>query len=318
MDAQAFLIMFRETLEALLIVGIINTFLKQLGRADFTKWVWVGVAGAVFSSLLVALLFQVVLTGFAAMGSQQYMKITIMLISSVLLTQMILWMSDNSKGISGKTKEKIGHLVTAGSAIGMVIHAYLVVLREGVETVFFFMAVSKGDISQAIQSWGALLGLVAAALLSYLMFKRMVKFPIAVFFKATGFLIMMIAAGLLVQAIGLMQDLKIMGSVMPEAYNIAWFMPEHPIDGEQLIRDTGIHPLISGNVGIFFATMFGYSHNPSVEQVVAYIGYYVVLFAWVRFRRRRKEGEVNDKAQPSSTYNQANGQKMVRDQLAAK
>jgi high-affinity iron transporter len=288
MNFQAFLITFREVLEALIIVGIITTYLQKIGKSQYKKWVWSGVAGAVVSSFLVALIFQVVLTSFAAMSSQHYMRISIMLISSVLLTQMVLWMADNSAEIAGKTQDKIDKLITAGSIFGMVIHAYLVVLREGVETVFFFAAITGGDISKAIQSQGALYGLICASVVGWLMFKTTVKIPLKTFFRVTGIFIMMIAAGLLTQGIGAMQDYGMIGTLKEDVYNIAHILPEHPVDEEHLRRE-GIEPLISGQVGIFLMAMFGYSHHPSLEEVIAYIGYYVVVILWTRYRKRKIE-----------------------------
>ncbi|GAB7387431.1 FTR1 family protein [Bacillaceae bacterium] len=290
MDFQAFLITFREGLEALLIVGIITTYLAKMEKSEYNKWVWVGVAGAVFSSFVVAFLFQVIFTGFTAMGYRHYMRIGIMLISSILLTQMVLWMKESSEELNAATREKLKEIVTAGSVFGMVVHAYLVVLREGVETVFFFAAISQGDISKAIQSQGALLGIVFAAAVAWIIFKTSLRFPLKKFFQVTGFLIMMIAAGLLVQAIGAMQDYGMIGSLKPQLYNIVEFMPEHPVDEEHLRRE-GKEPLISGQVGIFFMAMFGYSHSPSFEEVAAYVGYFAAIFAYLRYKSRRQERE---------------------------
>ncbi len=285
MDFQAFLITFREVLEALLIVGVITTYLKKMNQEKYNKWVWLGVAGAVVSSFLVAFIFQVILTGFAAMSYQHYMRISIMLISSILLTQMVLWMAENASEMSNKTREKMQQLITTGSVFGMVMHAYLVVLREGVETVFFFAAITGGDISQAIQSWGALSGLILACIVGWIIFKTTVKFPLKKFFQVTGFLIIMMAAGLATQAVGAMQDYGWFGSLKEDMYDIAHILPEHPIDEEHLRRE-GIEPLISGQVGIFLMAMFGYSHHPSFEECAVYIGYYIILFMWLRLRHR--------------------------------
>ena len=95
---------------------------------------------------------------------------------------------------------------------------------------------------------------------------------------------MFIAAGLLVQGIGVLQDLGKMGSLYTtaegkpaEVYNIVHIMPEHYQDELHYMRDTGNKPLISGQVGLFMAAMFGYSHSPSLEQTVAYWGYFAVV-----------------------------------------
>lgn len=289
-DGSAFLITFREVLEALLIVGIITTYLTKMGQQKSHKWVWLGVFGAVVSSLLVAFIFQVIMTSFAAMGSQHYLRISIMLISSVLLTQMVVWMADNSKDMSSKTKEKLDKLITTGSIVGMVIHAYLVVLREGIETVFFFAAISGGDISKAIQSWGALLGVICAIIAAYIIFKSTMRFPLKTFFKITGVMIVFIAAGLFVQAIGAIQDYGFVGTLKADVYDISHIMPEHPIDEEQLRRE-GVEPLISGQVGLFFMAMFGYSHHPSIEEVIGYLGYFIGIYLFLRYRGKAAMAE---------------------------
>ncbi|OEF96916.1 iron permease [Vulcanibacillus modesticaldus] len=309
MDFQAFLITYREGIEAFLILGIITTYLKKMDQKKYLKWVYTGAIGAVLSSLVVAFIFQVILTGFTVMGSENYMKLSIMLISSVLLTQMIFWMNENSRDLDNKTQQKLSHIISTGSVIGMVTHAYLVVLREGVETVFFFAAITGGDITQALESYGALFGIVLAAITVTIMFKGLVRFPLKRFFQLTGVLIMMIAAGLLVQGIALMQDLGIIGSAMPEVYNIIEILPEHPIDGAQYYRDTGIKPLISGEVGIFLKAMFGYSHNPSIEELLAYLGYFVVIILWIRNSNIKKNKTDNLKRSFSIKRNKTNNLK---------
>ncbi|MBO8171436.1 MAG: FTR1 family protein [Bacillaceae bacterium] len=289
MEIQALLITFREALEALLIVGIITSYLKRIGHQRLTKYVWGGAGLAVLSSFFVALLFQVVLTGFEVMGSEMYLKISIMLISSILLTQMVFWMARQSRDIKGKLEGKMDQFITTGNILGMVAHAYLVVLREGIETVFFFAAISGGDIGAAIQNWGALTGLVLAAVVSYFFFKGTMRIPLKTFFKVTGVFIVFIAAGLLVQGISVMQDIDLIGSAMPQVYDLTWLMPEHPIDHAHYVRDTGHEPLISGDVGIFFKALFGYSSMPSIEEIVAYLGYFFVIYLLLKRNRELEE-----------------------------
>lgn len=294
MDFQAFLITFREVLEALLIVGIITTYLRKINETRWHKWVWLGVFLGFVASCVVALVFQVVFTGYGTMASQIHLKYAILFASTILLTHMILFMAKQFSDVKGRMESKITHLIAAGSIANMVLHSFLVVLREGVETVFFFAAISGGDIQQAIQSWGALLGMLTAIVVSYLFFKSTRRIPLGSFFKITGIFLVMVAAGLLVQGIGVLQDLKIMGSLyktaggeVAEVYNLEWFMPEHPLDEDQYIRDTGNRPMISGQVGIFMKAFMGYSQAPSLEEFLIYWAYYVlVLFLVARVRRK--------------------------------
>ncbi|MGX1982439.1 high-affinity iron transporter [Thermolongibacillus altinsuensis] len=295
MEVQALLITFREALEALLIVGIITSYLKRIDQARYTKYVWLGAWLAVVASFGVALLFQVVFTGFAAMGSEMYLKISIIFISSILLTQMVFWMAEHSKDIKSNMEGKMSKYVSKGDVFGMVMHSFLVVLREGVETVFFFAAITGGNIGAAMQSWGAVTGLVLAAIVSYMFFKGTMRVPLKTFFKVTGAFIILIAAGLLVQGISMLQDLNIIGSVMPHVYDITWFLPEHPIDYEHYLRDHGVAPVLSGDIGIFLKALFGYSAMPSLEEVLAYIGYFVVIYLLIQSRYAKSETKKEEK-----------------------
>jgi high-affinity iron transporter len=309
MNLQAFLITFREALEALLIVGVIIMYLKRIDQSKWTKWVWLGVILALISSYGVALLFQVVLTGYHMLGTEIYLKIGIMLISTILLTHMVLFITKQSQDIQHKVQARITHILTVGSILNMIIHSYLVVLREGVETVFFFAAISNGDIGKVIQSPGALYGLIAAIGVGLVFFRGTRKIPLHLFFKATSVFMILIAAGLFVQAIGILQDRHILGSVyktaggeLGEVYNIEWFMPEHPTDYEQYVRDYGEEPLFNGQIGIFMKAFLGYTHNPSAEEFAFYWLYYMVvlgLIVWQNNRRKVEEpGEIASAEHP--------------------
>jgi len=292
MNLQAFLITFREAMEAILIVGVILTYIRRIGEARWSKWVWTGVILALAASYGVALLFQVAFTGFEAMSNQNYLRIGIMLVSTGLLTHMILFMGKQSREYQASVQSKVATILTAGGVVNMIVHAFLVTVREGVETVFFFAAIGGGDIQAALTSWGAVLGVVLAGALGLLMFKGAKRIPLGKFFRVTSVFLMLIAGGLLVQAIGIMQDIGLIGSVYEtpggqpgEVYNLAWLMPEHPNDEDHYIRDTGHRPLIGGQTGVFFHAFLGYSHNPSVEEVVAYCGYYILLYVLLSRRR---------------------------------
>ncbi|WP_281888912.1 FTR1 family protein [Paenibacillus sp. YYML68] len=299
----AFLITFREALEALLIVGIIMTYINRVGAKRFNIWVIVGVLLALLTSLGVAFVFQVVLDGFEGLKSQSYLRFGVMFVSVILLTHMVVWMADQKKDMKKSMEAKLQVIITAGSAFNMIVHSYLVVMREAVETVFFFAAISGGDVTKAMMSWGALTGLASATIVALIFFKGFKKIPLATYFKVTGALLIMIAAGLLSNGIGMMQDMGYMKSVhmtqggqIGEVYNIAWLLPEHEKDANDYLRDHGEETVFSGNVGIFFAAMFGYSQNPSVEQFVGYWMYYLFalfLAGWsLRIKERREQASA--------------------------
>lgn len=313
MNLQAFLITFREAFEAILIVGIIISYLNRIGQSKWNKFVWLGVSLAIAASLGVAMLFQNVLDGYATMGSKDYLRIGILLVSAGLLTHMILFMSKQNREMRTKLQSKVALILTAGGAINMIVHSFLVTLREGVETVFFFAAISNGDISNVIQSWGALAGLAAAAVLGVVVFKGSKRIQLRTFFRITSVFLIMIAAGLLVQAIGVMQDLNVIGSVyktpggeIASMYDLTWLLPEHPIDEANYIRDTGHHPVFHGQVGVFMKAFLGYSEDPSLEEFAVYWLYYVFVFILIARQKRvsaveiTKEREGGPEAEDSS------------------
>jgi high-affinity iron transporter len=291
MEIQALLITFREVLEALLIIGIITTYLKRMDNKQYTKYVWLGAGLAVLASLGVAMLFQIVFTGFAAMGSEIYLKIGIMIVSTILLTQMVFWMASHSRDLKGNMEGKMNQFISTGNIVGMVVHSFLVVLREGIETVFFFAAITGGDIGAAMEGWGAITGVIIACVVSFFFFRGTMRVPIKTFFKVTGVFIILISAGLLVQAISILQDINLIGSVMPHVYDITWFLPEHPIDYQHYLRDEGVAPLLSGDIGIFLKALFGYSSMPSIEEVIAYIGYFVGIYLLTSSKSEKKKND---------------------------
>lgn len=293
MDFQAFLITLRECLEAVLIVGLILGYLDRLNAPQYKKWVYAGVGLALLASLGVAFLFQVVFTSFASFGSDTYLRLGIMMVSVLLLTHMVLWMGKEAKENQQASQAKVAAAISTGSAITMIIHSFLVIVREGIETVFFFAAISGGEIEKVLTSYGAVSGLLLALIFGYLFVSGSMKIPVKRFFQVTGVLILFIAAGMLVQTIGRFQDLGLLGSLLMNAdgtpaavYNIVGFMPEHYIDQVQYLRDTGNSTLISGQIGTFMGAMFGYSHNPSLEQVVAWWGYFAFA-GWMLLRQNK-------------------------------
>lgn len=309
MDFQAFLITFREALEALLIVGVIVAYLTRIGETRWNKWVWLGVFLALLSSYGVALAFQVVFTGFSHMANHIYLTIGILFASSALLTHMILFMAKQGRDVKGDVQVKVAAILTTGSVVNMIVHSYLITLREGVETVFFFAAISQGDIEKAITSWGALFGLIAAIVVAWSFFRGTRRVPLGTFFKITGVFLVLIAAGLFVQGVSMMQDVGKLGTLyrteggeIGELYNITWLMPEHPQDYDHYVRDTGVQPLVSGEVGVFMKAFLGYSQNPSVEEFLAYWGYYFVvmfLLAWQR-KRAARQGQTRESTERTS------------------
>lgn len=271
--AAGLLITFREGLEAFLIVGIILTYLGRCNLKQHNKWVYLGVILGLFSAFLLGFVFQLYYNGFERSLGELHIKVGIMGFAVVVLTSMVIWMSRNGRDIKGNLEKDLDRAISTGSVLTLVLMSYLAILREGFETVLFLGALF-GDEMQAPVFYGGALGLVLAVAVSIAIFKGMRNFPLKTFFNITGALIMLIAAGLLTNMIGILQDIHLVPVLKPALFDIGWLM----ID--------------SSEIGIFFKALFGYTHSPSLIQVISYVSYVAVILlslsSWDRVLQKRE------------------------------
>ena len=131
-----FLILFRETLEMALIVGIVSTYLIKTNNESHLKVVYAAVLFAVATSLILAFVFQSFLGGFTG-STEEIFEGIIMITASILLGSMVVWMAKN-KGNSSQLKDLTKQAINSKNAIyGIFTIVYLSVLREGIEIVLF-------------------------------------------------------------------------------------------------------------------------------------------------------------------------------------
>ncbi len=256
--AAGFLITFREGLEAFLVVGIILSYIGRCNLKKYNKWVYLGAALGLVGAFFLGFLFQIYYTGFESKLGELYLKAGIMGFAVLILTYMVIWMTQNGRNIKGDIEKSLEQVISTGSVMTLVLMSFLAILREGFETVLFLGALF-GDEMNAPVFYGGGLGLVVALAVTTAIFKGLRNIPIKLFFNLTGSLIMVIAAGLLVNMIGVLQDIQMLPVLKPALFDIGWFM----ID--------------SSDVGIFFKALFGYTHSPSLMQVVSYISYFVII-----------------------------------------
>lgn len=272
------LITFREGLEAFLVVGIILAYLGRTNLKRYNKWIYLGVALGIVSAFGIGILFQLYYSGFESKMGELRLKIAIMGFAVVVLTYMVVWMSRNSRSIKGNVERVMDIAVSTGSVATLVFMAYLAILREGFETVLFLGAIF-GDNMQAPVFYGGAIGLVLSLVATIALFRGMRQIPIKMFFKVTGGLIVVIAAGLCVNVVGVMQDINMLPFVKASLFDIGWIMND------------------SSSVGIFFKALFGYTHSPSLMQVTAYLSY-LTLAIWLLNRdvAEKPSGEMKEAA----------------------
>jgi iron uptake system component EfeO len=197
-----FVIGLREGLEAALIVGIIAAFLRKQGRRDLLVPVAVGVGAAVAACVAAGVALDL-LSRDLPQRQQEGLETVIGVLAVAMVTYMVVWMRRHSRELKGQLEGLAAGALAAHSRVGraMVLMAFLAVIREGLETVVFLLAAFDEAGSGTAAGLGACLGIVAAAGLGYGIYRGGVRLNLSKFFRATGVVLVLVAAGLVVNAL---------------------------------------------------------------------------------------------------------------------
>ena len=285
------IIMFREVLEASLIIGILYTYLKKSGNNSSIKMLWGGVFSAIFVSIIASIIFQMIAGGFEGNASKIFEGI-IMIIASIVLTTMIIWMAQN-KNISEDLKNQAKESLFSGFKYGIFTLAFVAVFREGVEIILFLYAIGiKDGISVFPSVIGSLLGLFAG----YIIFVQGVKIPLKQFFNVTSVFLIFVAAGMLTYGVHELES----GGVIPYiggetqieddniiATRVNGDTKSFSIDKEKKAKKwasriwdinpkknlDGSYPMLhdKGSIGGLFKGFFGYNGDPSLIEFITWV-----------------------------------------------
>jgi len=186
---QAFIITLREGVEAALIVGITLAYLNKIQRPDLRKSVYAALASAVVASIGVAILLS------RLQLNEDIFEGWVMLGAAFFVVTMIIFMMKTGKKLKGEIEGKIGSLAGRGSQLGVFLFVFLMVLREGGETVLILSAV-KLESSALFSFMGTLLGVSAAVMFGVMFVKGSVRINLQKFFRVTTVILFFVAAQL--------------------------------------------------------------------------------------------------------------------------
>lgn len=273
---ESFIITFRETLEAALIIGIVLSYLVKTKQIKYNNIVYLAVVSGIVASIIGAWLFTSLAGGFTGRAEEIFEGIT-MLIGAALLTTMILWMM-KQKHIAQELEHRVAAELNQAHKFGLFLLVFIAVLREGIETVIFLGAASF--VSTGNSLIGALAGITVAIFLGYAIFVGSMKINLKKFFNITSILLILFAAGLVAHGIHEFHEAKVIPTVI-----------DHVWDINPIVNSDGSYPLLheKGYVGSILAGLFGYNGNPSLIEVLSYLIYLVFVFAlWKNIEKVHK------------------------------
>lgn len=260
-----FLIMLREGLEAALIVGIIASYLHQTGHRQWIPLIWVGIFLAAGTALFVGAALQFAGAQFPQ-RLQELFEAVIGFVAVFVLTTMVFWMRRAGRSMKRELQAKVDSALESSALAGwgLVGMAFLAVAREGLEAVFFLLAIFQQSPGPAAPL-SALAGIAVSTLVGLGIFAFGLRLDLARIFKWTGVMILLVAAGVLAGALGNLHEAGIWNLAQAPVYDLSAVLPE------------------SSALGTILSGLLGYQEAPTIGQVSLYAAYLVVT-VWLFLR----------------------------------
>ena len=249
-----FLIMLREGIEAALIIGIMAGFSVRRGRAQALPSIWAGSIAALVVSGLAAGLLLWTKQDFPQ-RAQELFEVVVAAVAIAVLLSMVFWMRRAGRTFKAEIEQTLDRdlrSATGGFSLPLFATAFLIVGREGVESVMFLVAILQQATGPAMLT-GAFLGLGAAVLVGAMIFWLGLRLNLAWFFRWTGVVMIFIAAGLAAQGLRALREAGLWDDLQGTAFDLSRVLPGDGVPGS----------LLSG--------MFGYSATPSWGEVLIYL-----------------------------------------------
>lgn len=258
----AFLIMLREGIEAALIVGIVAGFLKQSGHSRLMPKVWLGVALAALMCLGIGYGIHSA-TGEIPQKEQEFVVGVIGLVAVAMLTYMILWMKKAARSMKQQLQDSVQTALNRGNGQGwaLVGIAFLAVAREGLESVFFLLAVFQQSPTWSMPV-GAVLGLLAAVVIGALIYQGGMRLNLAKFFRWTGAFLIVVAAGLVAGSLRALHEAGVWNHLQEVVFDSSKYLHE------------------DSPLGVLLGGFFGYTDHPTQGEVLAWLLYLVPVMIW--------------------------------------
>ncbi len=261
-----YLIGLREGLEAALIVGILVAYVVKVGRTDVLSKLWAGVGIAIVVPLGVGALLTWGPYGMS-FEAQETLGGVLSLLAVGFVTWMIFWMGKTARTMKSTLQNRLDSALV-GAGWGVVLLAMLSVGREGLETALFVWATVASLGGGWAPALGAILGILTAAVVGFLLYRGMVRINLGTFFTWTGAFLIVVAGGVFAYGIGDLQEAGLLPGGGAHAYDLSGLIPS------------------SSWYGTVLQGVVNFTPTPSWLQVIGWVGYVgVVTLFYIRQHR---------------------------------
>ncbi len=261
----ALIIVFREVIEAGLIVGIVMAATRGVvGRG---RWINLGILGGVGGAALVAAFAGAISETFEGAG-QELFNASVLGIAVIMLMWHNAWMSRHGREIAEEMRN-VGQAVSQGAKplTALAIVVGLAVLREGSEVVLFLYGIMASGTSAGALLTGGVLGIAAGAAFTALTYFGLLAIPNRYIFSVTSWLIALLAAGMASQAVQFLNNAGLMVVLERTVWDTSWLLSEKSLFGKML------------------HTLIGYTEQPTQLQLIVYIATLFAMFMLMRLAR---------------------------------
>lgn len=261
----ALIIVFREVIEAGLIVGIVMAATR--GVAGRGRWVSAGIIAGIAGAGIVAMFAGAISQAFEGAG-QELFNASVLAIAVIMLMWHNAWMARHGREIA-EEMQQVGSAVSEGakSLTALAIVVGLAVLREGSEVVLFLYGIMARGTSGSALFAGGLLGIAAGAAFTALTYFGLIAIPSRYIFSVTSWLIALLAAGMAAQSVQFLNNAGAVVTLDRTVWDTSWILSEDSLFGKLL------------------HTLIGYTERPSEMQLVAYVVTLFLMFLLKRLAR---------------------------------